>query len=212
MIIKDIQKKGMSSSYTEASFDKGKEELEKEGYQIISFEQNARLRMQEGKDSYVSQNGNWVREGFLYIPHKGKFLTKTSPIMIYPIEDIRANKDGKGFYLTNEQAEVALRDSLKLSNKDFSIPTNRFGEDKIINYIFGNSAQEYGNFLKDAGITEMPVGGIVNNLENKPSVRQAWFIGLGSESKLLIGGDFGCLLYGDCPERVRGIRKEYFIL
>ena len=182
-LIRDIQPRGMSSIYIETSFDNGKTELEKEGYQIISLEQNAKLRIQEGKDAYVSQNGNWVKEGFLYIPNKGKFLAKASPVMAYPVEATEAHRQRKEFYLTDEQVEVSLKDSLKLPNKDFSVPTKKFGEEGITAYAFGDSAQNYGNFLKEAGIKEMPVW-MVDNPGNKPFVRQAWFNWLDGGSRL----------------------------
>ena len=58
------------SAYTELPFDKGKEALESEEYQIISLEENARLLMQEGRNSDIAKWGNWVREGVLYTPRK----------------------------------------------------------------------------------------------------------------------------------------------
>lgn len=54
-----------------ALFDEGKERLASNGYRIISLQENARLRMQESAGSYVSQNGNCVREGAIYVPGKG---------------------------------------------------------------------------------------------------------------------------------------------
>jgi len=65
--------KGMKSAYVAAPFDQAKEALENEGYEMISLEQMAQLRIQEGKDSFVSKNGNWTKEGFLYVPKKGIF-------------------------------------------------------------------------------------------------------------------------------------------
>src|SRR4030065_585831 len=193
-LIKDIQPRGIASAYSkDKPFDEGKAELEQDGYHVISLEENARLRIQEGKDSYVSQNGNWVKEGFLYIPRKGKFLTKTSLIIVHSEEATKAHRSGNQFYLTDEQVEQGLADSLKLKDRGFSVPTKRFGDDELTVYAFRNSAQVYGDFLKDAGIEEMPVW-MVNNIGDKPFARQAWFDRLDYGSRLvgyvrfLVGG------------------------
>jgi len=56
-----------------APFDEAKQQLESQGYRIISLEENARLRMLEGANADVSINGNWVMES-IYVP--GKELIK----------------------------------------------------------------------------------------------------------------------------------------
>ena len=174
----DVKPRGIASAYVDAPFDKGKEALESHGYNVISLEQNARLRMQEGKDFYVSRNGNWVREGVICVPKKGKFLTKVSPIMTKPKEATNCQRNGRNFYLTDEQVKQALENSVLLSAN--SVPTNRFGECDTTVYAFGNSAEDYGNFLRDTGIKEMPIW--TTGLQEKPFVRQQWFDGLDSRS------------------------------
>jgi len=183
-LVKDIQPRGIASAYVRAPFDQGKAMLEEEKYLIISLEQNARLRMQEGKDSFVARNGNWVREGFLYVPKKGKFLTKISPIMDHPVDATRTHGRGEEFYLINTEVERSLANSVKLKNREFSIPTNRFGDDKITAFAFGNSAKLYGNFLREVGIKRMFVS-LSDNIGDEPFARQAWFYGLINDSKLL---------------------------
>ena len=65
-IVNDIKPRGTDSAYVnDKPFDEAKAELEKAGYHISSLEENASLRIQEGKDAYVSRNGNWVKEDFL---------------------------------------------------------------------------------------------------------------------------------------------------
>ncbi|MFA5173843.1 MAG: hypothetical protein WC438_01550 [Candidatus Pacearchaeota archaeon] len=186
-IIQDIKPRGIASAYVDAPFDKGKTELEANNYHIISLEENANLRMQEGKDAYVSRNGNWTREGVLYVPDKGIFLTKNSPIMTNAKEATNCHRKGKEFYLTNEQIEEALADSIEL--KAENIPTNRFGENSTAVYAFGDSAKQYGEFLKDTGIKEMPV--CLVNLETKPFARQMWFRYLDCKSELCGYKDLG---------------------
>ncbi len=164
---------GIASSYVVAPFDESKAKLESEGYRVISLEENARLRIQEGAKALVSRHGNWVREGFLYVPGKGKVLTKASPIMESPVEATQAHRILNDFYITDEQVEKGLADSIKFEDS-FLIPTERFGEDKFTVYFFGNSAKAYGEFLKGAGIKEMAVA-MVDRIGNKSFVRQAWF-------------------------------------
>jgi hypothetical protein len=201
-LVRDIQPRGIASAYVVTPFDQGKAMLEAENYSIISLEQNARLRMQEGKDAYVSSNGNWVKEGFLYVPKKGKFLTKASPIMDNSVEATQSHRKGNEFYLTDEQVERGLANSVKLKDRDFSIPTNRFGDDKVTNFAFGSSAKDYGNFLREAGIKEMPVV-MVDNIGDKSFARQAWFNGLDYVSWL--DGYGGSLGSGNW---VRGVSED----
>jgi len=176
----DIKPRGTASAYVATSFDEGKEALAKEGYRIISLQENARLRMQEGKDAFVSQNGNWTREGVLYVPGKGKFLTKNSPIMANAKEATDCHRKGQDFYLTAEQVEQGLADSVELIGDN--IPTNRFADNKITIYAFGEDAKKYGEFLKLAGVDEMPV--YLASMENKSFARQLWFGNLGDGSEL----------------------------
>jgi hypothetical protein len=148
----------VSTCIPNISFYEGKEALESEGYRIPSLEENARLRMQEGVDSEVCQNGNLVLEAAIYVPKEKKlFLTKKSPIIANAAEATCANKHGMKFYLMEPgQLEDALYDSVEITDK--SIPTSRFAEEEITVYAFGKEAKDYGRFLKDAGIEEMPIG------------------------------------------------------
>ena len=200
-IIQDIQPRGMYSAYVDASFDKAKQDLESKGYSIISLEQNARLRMQEGKDSFVSRNGNWTREAFLYNPKTNLwYLTKKSPIMDFPVEAVQAHREEREYFLTNEQVQRALENSVEV--KDREIPTDRFGEDPLAVYAFGDSAQDYGLFLKDVNkdvnIKEMPIW--LPDSREKPFARQLWFRYLDDWS--VLDGDYMGLLSG----RMRGVR------
>jgi len=200
------QGKGMKSAYTQAPFDKGKEALENAGYRIISLEENVRLRMQEGEDSLISNNGNWTREGVIYVPKKGIFLSKKSPIMDNTKEATDYDRNERNFYLTNSQVEKALENSVELKKEE--IPTNRFKDNKITVYAFGNSAEKYGKFLRDAGIgrtviKEMPVW-LKDMKDNKPFAIQLWFGNLINKSALYgVGVDMA----GDY-NLVRGVRKS----
>ncbi len=170
----DAKPKGIGSAYVSAHFDEGLEALAGAGYRIISLQENARLRMQEGAYATVSKRGNWTRDGILYLPTKGTFLTKNSPIIANAKEATNCHREGKEFYLTEEQVEQATQDSVKLT--DIPIPTNRFGEYRMTHYAFGEDAQKYGEFLREAGIIELRVR--LTGIQDKPFVRQVWLCGL----------------------------------
>lgn len=188
------------SAFVEGPFDKGKEVLESKGYRIISLEENARLRIQGGKDADIARHGNWTREGVIYAPKKGIFLTKNSPIMANVKEAIDRHRNGNEFYLTDSQVEKALEDSVELKKEN--IPTNRFKDNKIAVYAFGNYADEYGRFLEDAGIEEMPVWLV--NMQKKSFARQMWFRNLYAGSTF--NGDNWDLYLGSY--RMRGVRES----
>ena len=206
-IINDIKPRGIDSAYAQLPFDQGKVELEKAGYRVISLEENARLRIQEGKSADVSRSGNWVREDFLYVPKRDKVIfTKNSPIMKHAIEATQANRDGKEFYVDEQEVQKALGDSIDVSYSQKPIPTKRFGENEITVFAFGDEkkAQEYGAFLKEAGISEMPLWIVDNKYVNEQEnsfARKLWFRILDVRS--VLGGDGG--LYYD--NRVRGVRE-----
>ena len=98
---------------------------------------------------------------------------------------------------------MLLTDSYKLTKeKNFEIPTKRFGEDELTNYAFGKSAKEYGEFLKEAGIKEMPI--YLANIGTAPFARQAWLHGLDSGDWSGLLGDISSLNFDDA---VRGVRN-----
>lgn len=198
-IIQDVNTRKVKSAYVDASFDKGKEALEAKGYSLISAQEQAKLRVQEGVDSFITQNGNWTKEGFVYVPNKGVFLTKNSPIVDNAREATEANRQGNWFYINDAQVESALADSVKVSKG--RIPTNRFADDEVTSYLFGKDAKEYGEFLiADGKLSSIPVW--LADVKEKPFATQLWFGRLGDDSGLCGDGD---LSYDS--DRVRGVRS-----
>lgn len=114
-------------------------------------------------------------------------------------ESTDCHRNGIEFYLNNEEVEETLADCVKLSGK--SIPTNRFKDEKVTDYAFGDIAEQYGEFLREAEIKEMPV--FLTNTEEQPFARQMWFGNLGGRSDLNGGGS-----YLDFNYRVRGVGKS----
>jgi hypothetical protein len=194
----------VESAYVEAPFDQALKALKKEKYNLISLEENAQLRIQEGKDAFISQNGNYVKEGVIYLPSKEVYLTKISPIIQNAQEATECHRKGKEFYLNKSQTEKALKDAVKFpKNSNYEIPTSEFGNDAITAFAFGKIAKDYGNFLKEAGINAMPVW--LASCENKPFARQMWFGRLGSVDGSGLDGGRGL----DCSNsRARGVRSN----
>lgn len=136
-----------------------------DGYEIISLEDNAKLRIQEGKNDTVSTYGNWTREAFLYFPkEKKRKLVKNSPLLelAAATEATQAHIGNKEYYLTEEQIEWALTDSIDIPEKSIEIPTNRFDSEEIFVWCFGGEkeAKAYGEFLRRAPkpkIKKMPI-------------------------------------------------------
>ena len=179
-----------------APFDEGKEILSENRYEIISLEEDAKLRIQEGAKASISLNGNWVREGVVYVPNKGIYLTKNSPIIANAKQAVNCHRKGQDFYLTDEQVEQSLQDFVKLTFD--AIPINRFGEDPRTIHAFGKVAEKYGQFLKENEINEMPIW--LANMQDKPFARQVWFGRLGVDGR----SGLGCVRLLHIGDRVRG--------
>jgi hypothetical protein len=207
-IMIDVHQPGLISAYADGNFYEAKQALESESLWIISSEEDARLRIQEGIKAVISTNGNWVREGFICVPGKGIFLVRNSPIIDNALEATQCHKDRKEYFLSDEQAEKALADSaniLKIPYDKELVPTNRFGDDERTKFLFKEFAQEYGYFLSNAGVQKMPIYLTEKSYvqeQKMPFARQAWLASIGAWSEL-------CGLYYDSLGyncRLRGIK------
>ncbi len=201
-LIQDIKPKGVASAYVDAPFDEGKKVLENAGYRIITGEENARLRIEHGKEAEVSTRGNYVGEGVLYVPNKGAFITRGSLVMASPKEATDAHRNGQEFHVTPGQVGIVISDSVAVPYGETSVPTNRFGDDEVTRFLFREVAKKYGEFLHEAGIEKMPLR--FNSKEyadskDKPYANQVWLARLAGGSGLY--GDSRSLAYGT----VRGV-------
>ena len=204
LLLEEITSGDLLSAYVVAPFDEGLEVLQKNNYSLISLEENAMLRIQEGPQAYISQNGNWVSEDVPYIPYKGIYLSKAGILNRNAKKATQSHRDGTDFYLTDDQVEEYRSDCVLLStsSRNFSIPTNRFNEYEITNYAFGEQAEAYGNFLKENGIDEMHIW--LADLQEKPFARKLWFWTLIGWSALI-----GTNRFWEFGDRcVRGVRKN----
>ncbi|MEK6897537.1 MAG: hypothetical protein AABW93_03335 [Nanoarchaeota archaeon] len=188
-ILVDVRPTRIESVRIHAFFDEALEILTEKGYGVISLAENAQLRIQQEKDSYISRNGNWTREGILYIPNENPRLVRDSPILFSEVEAVLAHKNGNEFYPTKNQIEKSLADSIDFPAESIEIPTDRFDSDALTVFAFGGEqqARDYGEFLRNAGINKMPVSVVCRNRVNKqsqPFVMQMWFRNLNNISEL----------------------------
>jgi hypothetical protein len=195
-LIQDI-KPTIVSAYVNAPFDQSKEMLVKADYEIITAEQNAGLRMQYGKDAFVSKNGNYVKEGCVYVPSKGRFITRGSLVMASPNQATESHRNRNEFYVSQEQIDSVIGNSVQVPFEQSVIPTNRFGKDPVTVFLFGQSAQKYGEFLMEAKIDNMPLYFNDKNYvdsKDKPFANQLWLSRLALNSAVygnLIAGYLG---------------------
>ncbi len=183
----DIKSRALSFDYEEGPFDKSLKVLEANGYRLISLEENAGLRIQEGAEAFISRNGNWVREGALYVKGKGNFITKNSPILEYPGKATQTHRDKKEVVISDAQVQKVLENSIHIPYNVGKIPTKRFGEDGIAVFCFGKNAEKYGLFLKEEGIKAMPLWFVPEDYieeKDKSDVTQLWFDGISNMSML----------------------------
>ncbi|MBU2523430.1 MAG: hypothetical protein KKE23_04035 [Nanoarchaeota archaeon] len=180
-VLEDINTNGIMSACAMAPFDNAKEALKNEGYKVISLEQMAQLRIQEGKDSAISRLGSWTMEDFVYIPNKGIFLTKNSPIMKNAKKATNCSRQGVDLYLDSNQVEKSIEGSYKIKDAEHHvctpirivIPTSRFAEEGLTSYAFGEHARNYGEFLKEIGIQDLEI--CLGNTKKQPFAKKAWF-------------------------------------
>jgi len=200
-LIIDVTQGSLVSAYVKAPFGEAKEALESNGYRIISSEEMARLRVQEGKNASISANGNWTREGFIYVPKAKKVcFARHSPILDNVAEAVNCHKNEREDFLTDEQVEKALAESVEIPFNQKPVPTNRFADEEITRFVFKEFAREYEEFLREAGVSKMPVCLVDEDYVQKqirPFARQSW-LGIVDLRSVLDGGCDG-LGYSGSP-------------
>ncbi|MDP1728674.1 MAG: hypothetical protein Q8L27_00540 [archaeon] len=205
-----IGNKTLVSTYVGKPFDEAKAELENKDYSIITPEQFAQLRIAKGASHSVSTSGAYTSMGDIMIPKKGRFLTPLSLVMKNPTEATQAHRNGKEFYVSDEDTEKALENSIVIPYNQSEVPFNRFAEDPITAFVFEKIAKEYGEFLqetfKEVGITAMPLLFDYEryiNSQKSPFANQLWLHGLGGDVQSDLDGISRGLDYGDA---VRGVK------
>ncbi len=200
----DVIPSGVQSAVVEAPFDEGKETLEKASYELISGELNAGLRIQQGREAYVSQNGNYLKEGLIYVPERfgkkaGTWIPKESLVIQNPTKATNAHRNGKEFYVSDEKVEEVLKGAVKLHENQ--VPVEELANDEAMARVFGANTKDYGLFLKEAKINSIRF--YLSSLEDKPFANQLWLGGLSLGGSGLVGYYWGLGCGG-----VRGVSKK----
>src|SRR3989344_1641074 len=215
----DIRPSGIESGVTSGvNFSEALKELKsrKIKQKVIPFEQNAQLRIQEGREAYISQNGNYVREGCIYYQGEAGILVPNSPFLTNSKMlqcAIEENRQGRYFSTPNKRlyekfSQQAQQDASKApkerravfmpSDNTFEVSQKQNSE---IFELLGLS-QAYLDFVKQDSLSFFPVG--QKTLEGYFGTvpTQLWFGWLVGGS-VLCGNDHGLDLVG----RVRGVRQ-----
>jgi len=194
-------------------FDEALKTIKDAGASVIAARDLAYSRIQEGERSSLSTNGSYIKEGVLYVPDKTLFI-RNSPLLNQKLagKAVQAHRDGSEFYfdkkLPEKYQEQAQADKDKSPEKRrilevgkrgrFNIPTNRFKDEELTLWLSKDQAEAYGSFLKDNGISKMPVYSSDNDKRN--FANQLWLCRLDDRSEL---GGYGGLL--DFGYGVRGV-------
>jgi len=190
--------------YVEAPFDQALVAIESKGGKIITAKQLADARMQYDSNHTLSTNGSYVKEGNLFVP-KGdhrRILLRNSLVLKNPTDATESHRKGNEYLVSGivtdfvnfigklkEGTDYIFLDSLK------PVPTDRFGEDKRINFLFGKSAQNYGLWLKEQG--NVSETGFYNFRDDSHIDKQEglfagqlWLHGLGGNSDIYSNGGY----------------------
>lgn len=220
-LIKEASLEGKTIQYVESPFDEAHGVITSRNGRIISGRHLAFARIQTGPNHSLSQNGSYIQEGILY-DAKATFplFLSVSSILEHAIESTQANRDGKEYFphektieTYRNQSEEDIKENpqerralIIHQTESFEIPTNRFNQEELTLWLFKVQAEEYGDYLREDGIKEMPVylvGKEFTKNQKKPFERQLWLDHLGVRSNL--SGNYRDLDYYD---RVRGVFKE----
>ena len=166
----------LASAIIFAEFCESVKKFTRRGFRLISLEENAWLRVFKGRYSPESWTGNYLREGFLYIPDSGVFLVKNSPINDRPLDAAIANRLGHEHHVTFAEAKKITKDSVKIPHDLQEIPVAQFKRNPISRFAFGNALEAYAEFLREANIEKLPIWTLPKGLvdaQPRPFVRQA---------------------------------------
>ena len=224
--IKDFSKNGKNSSVYSAPFDEVISKAVRDLDRAVSLEYNSLIRRLAGKESSVSQNGNYTAECWIYDPQTGIYLSKWPLIRAYPEQATQDHREGKEFYISEQQIKRATSKIYARQVEDkrvILIPSDYLQECEVTSFSFGKQAKETGKFLlNDCGIEAIPIFTVdPNHLpigsgekdevnRGKPFARQNWFYGLGNNGRFALGGNDRCLHYGNAVRTIPKSDEEFY--
>jgi hypothetical protein len=200
----------------DSAFDEASRAVLEKSEGLISLRDLAYARIENGKNSSLSENGSYVREGCLFVPKSKnrRIWLRESLVMQNPGSAVEAHKKNMEYLLSkgfNADAylEQIDRDNYFVLSDTSPIPTRRFGEDERTVWAFQDMAEDYGDFLEnEAGISVVRIWMSTDDdkyidRQPRPFANQLWLRRLDYYSD--IDGDLR-LLYDN--GRVRGVRRE----
>jgi len=215
----DVRQDGIESGVTNGvNFSEALKELKsrKIRQKIIPLRQNAQLRIQEGPEAYISQNGNYVREGCIYHQGEDGILVPDSPFLTNSKmlqSAIEENRRGRYFSTQNkrlyekffQQAQEDVSKDPRERRAVFMPSDNQFEVSQTQNLeifeLLGLN-QAYLDFVKQSSLSFFPISQETLKGYSGTVPTQMWFNGLGFRSNLN-GNSFN--LHYDFE--VRGVRQ-----
>ena len=212
----DVRTNSLESGLVYAPFDKAITELRSQGHEPIEAGLNAVLRILEGPQSSISQNGNYVKEGNIYLKEEQGIIVRGSPLLSDSQmlnQAIEANRQGRYFSTPNrelyekflkqvrEDASKAPRERraiLMPSYKPFKISQ----KDNREVFDFLQLSQAYLDFVNQDSLTFYPISQDTLKGYSGTVPTQLWFGSLDDGRSDLVGN---LDLVDD--DRVRGVRQ-----
>ena len=103
--------KGLGEIYrVDKPFNEALESLKEQKAKVISSRELAYARIKEGRNSSLSNNGSYTREGFLYLKNEPVLLDLNSPLLDLQLAEKAVEGNRKGNYF--------LADSKFIENKE----------------------------------------------------------------------------------------------
>ncbi len=175
-------------------------------------------RMKLGYNHSLTTNGRYLKEGNVYLPKGSRILlTRDSAVIKNPEDATNSHRKGREFFIEDSQVEQYLDqlgnspDSPVIELKSTKpIPTNKFGEELATLWLFGDQAEQYGQFLRDSpyDIKEMSLWfsdkDYIKSQKNSYA-NQLWLHGIVGDSRSIIDGDGRDL---DSNSRVSGVFQK----
>ncbi|MGV8150525.1 MAG: hypothetical protein ACP5NV_02235 [Candidatus Woesearchaeota archaeon] len=212
---KEVNVEGLGKIFycNDSAYDKASYAVLEESDELITFRDLAYARIQEGKNSSVSQNGSYVKEGSLFVPNANnkRIWLRESLVYINPALAVNAHSKGKEYLLSEDfNVDVHLehvgRDNYFILKDTSNVPTNRFGEDERTVWAFQDQAENYGKFLEGAGKSSISIYMHTGNdkhidKQSRPFANQLWLRGLVDDSSVKGGRSL------DYDSWVRGVQR-----
>ncbi|MEK6909202.1 MAG: hypothetical protein AABX23_04080 [Nanoarchaeota archaeon] len=214
-----VSPSGIESAVTSGvNFKESLAELKKIGHKVITLRENAKLRIQQGKEADISQNGNYVMQGNVYLQGETGIIVAESPYLTNATmlrKAIKENNQGRYFSTPNrklydqfhKQAQEDTSKDPRERRAVFMPSDGRFAisqreNPEIFEFLLGEFGQSYLEFVKQDSLDFFPVSQETLKSYSGTVPTQLWF-GLGGGRSYLVG-DFYLDLGG---LRVRGVRS-----